>query len=333
MKNEVEFLKQKSIKTKDKVTLFIKLIRKYAKKLSVLSQKVSINKNQNTEQYKIFNEINNTIIQLNQMIYNPMLNENVFEITNLDFEDDNIQFNNKSFINNYDNKIIELNNENEKLKKNFETIQKNFEMKLIESKNQIEEIQQKYNYSNKLSKELQNKINLLDNENNNYKIKFQEMNDKLSRYEILNEKILSVENELKYKKAIIKYLEGLLKSLGINPKLYTDDTYRDEIRKENNYNNINNNENIDDYLEKNNNTNDSINNFNHGNNNNFNNESYLDKGNLYNLQNEDNKFIDDENDNDDYQENRPRQIKKEIDTLDEEIFELQSKLKKMLNKK
>ena len=117
MKNEVEFLKQKSIKTKDKVTLFIKLIRKYAKKLSVLSQKVSINKNQNTEQYKIFNEINNTIIQLNQMIYNPMLNENVFEITNLDFEDDNIQFNNKSFINNYDNKIIELNNENEKLKK------------------------------------------------------------------------------------------------------------------------------------------------------------------------------------------------------------------------
>ena len=44
-----------------------------------------------------------------------MLNENVFEITNLDFEDDNIQFNNKSFINNYDNKIIELNNENEKL--------------------------------------------------------------------------------------------------------------------------------------------------------------------------------------------------------------------------
>ena len=333
MKNEVEFLKQKSIKTKDKVTLFIKLIRKYAKKLSVLSQKVSINKNQNTEQYKIFNEINNTIIQLNQMIYNPMLNENVFEITNLDFEDDNIQFNNKSFINNYDNKIIELNNENEKLKKNFETIQKNFEMKLIESKNQIEEIQQKYNYSNKLSKELQNKINLLDNENNNYKIKFQEMNDKLSRYEILNEKILSVENELKYKKAIIKYLEGLLKSLGINSKLYTDDTYRDEIRKENNYNNINNNENIDDYLEKNNNTNDSINNFNHGNNNNFNNESYLDKGNLYNLQNEDNKFIEDENDNDDYQENRPRQIKKEIDTLDEEIFELQSKLKKMLNKK
>ena len=299
MKNEVEFLKQKSIKTKDKVTLFIKLIRKYAKKLSVLSQKVSINKNQNTEQYKIFNEINNTIIQLNQMIYNPMLNENVFEITNLDFEDDNIQFNNKSFINNYDNKIIELNNENEKLKRNFETIQKNFEMKLIESKNQIEEIQRKYNYSNKLSKELQNKINLLDNENNNYKIKFQEMNDKLSRYEILNEKILSIENELKYKKAIIKYLEGLLKSLGINPKLYTDDTYRDEIRKENN----------------------------------FNNESYLDKGNLYNLQNEDNKFIDDENDNDDYQENRPRQIKKEIDTLDEEIFELQSKLKKMLNKK
>ena len=37
-------------------------------------------------------------------------------------------------------------------------------------------------------------------------------------------------------------------------------------------------------------------------------------------------------DEDDINAIRPNQIKKEIDNLDQEIFELQSKLKKMLNK-
>ena len=59
--------------------------------------------------------------------------------------------------------------------------------------------------------------------------------------------------------------------------------------------------------------------------------SSLENENLINLTEKKNNYIDDFDD-EDIKENRQRQIKKEIDNLDQEIFELQSKLKKMLNK-
>ena len=280
-----------------------------------------------------------------------MLNENVFEITNLQINDNDLinNYNNNDKIINtdeniikYEEKIKELNYENEQLKLTIEKIQKNYEMQLLENKNQIEDYQRKYNYTNILGKELQNKIDLLENENNNYKKEVHEMNEKISNFDLLKDQNLGIENELKYNKAIIKYLEGLLKRTGINPKLYSEETYRDEINKEtnnynsNNKNNINNNNinnnNINYYLEKNN-SNESYE-FNHKNHY-KNSDLSIENNNLYNKKNNfENKIIDDEElEDEDYQENRPRQIKKEIDNLDEEIFELQSKLKKMLNKK
>ena len=202
-----------------------------------------------------------------------MLNENVFEITNLQINDNDLMnnYNNNMIINTdeniikYEEKIKDLNYENEQLKINIDNIQKNYEMQLLENKKEIEDYQLKYNYSNKLGKELQNKIDLLENENNNYKKEVHEMNEKISNFDLLKDKNLGIENELKYNKAIIKYLEGLLKRTGLNPKLYTEETYRDEFNKENNnysqnYNinnnnnnniNNNNNNNINYYLEKN----------------------------------------------------------------------------------
>ena len=59
--------------------------------------------------------------------------------------------------------------------------------------------------------------------------------------------------------------------------------------------------------------------------------SSLENENLVNLTDKKTNKIEDIDD-EDLKENRPRQIKKEIDNLDQEIFELQSKLKKMLNK-
>ena len=96
-----------------------------------------------------------------------MLNENVFEITNLQINDNDLinNYNNNDKIINtdeniikYEEKIKELNYENEQLKLTIEKIQKNYEMQLLENKNQIEEYQRKYNYTNILGKELQNKI-------------------------------------------------------------------------------------------------------------------------------------------------------------------------------
>ena len=284
-----------------------------------------------------------------------MLNENVFEITNLQINDNELMnnYNNNMLINTdeniikYDEIIKELKYENEQLKSNIENIQKNYEMQLLENKNQIEDYQRKYNYSNKLGKELQNKIDLLENENNNYKKEVLEMNEKISNFDLLKDKNLGIENELKYNKAIIKYLESLLKRTGINPKLYTEETYRDEINKETNINNQNYNSNIKNNINNNNNNiNNNINYYLEKNNSNesyeFNHKNHyknsdlsIENNNLYNKKNNfENKIIDDEElEDEDYQENRPRQIKKEIDNLDEEIFELQSKLKKMLNKK
>ena len=83
LKNELENLKQKSTLTKDKITVFIKLVRKYAKKLSALSKLLPVNTNGSNEENNIFSDIFNTISQFYQMIYNPKLNENVFEISDL----------------------------------------------------------------------------------------------------------------------------------------------------------------------------------------------------------------------------------------------------------
>ena len=65
-KNEIETLKQKTIKTKEKILIFTKLIRNYAKKLKVLGQILNNNTvinsdKENDVQMSITNNIINTI--------------------------------------------------------------------------------------------------------------------------------------------------------------------------------------------------------------------------------------------------------------------------------
>ena len=62
------------------MTLFIKLDKKYAKKLLTLSKLLPFNSNMNNNENNIFTDIYNTI---NQMIINSKLNENIFEISGL----------------------------------------------------------------------------------------------------------------------------------------------------------------------------------------------------------------------------------------------------------
>ena len=132
---------------------------------------------------------------------------------------------------------------------------------------------------------------------------------------------MEIKEELNYKNSIIKYLEGLLKKTSINPKLFTKKTYKKEYMKESNpnLNDIN-------YYSEDRKSNEFGNNI-------LNNQliSSLETENLVNLTEKKTNKIEDIDD-EDLKENRPRQIKKEIDNLDQEIFELQSKLKKMLNK-
>lgn len=60
--------------------IFIKLVKKYAKKLLTLSKLLPLNTNMNNNENNIFTDIYNTI---NQMIINSKLNENIFEISDL----------------------------------------------------------------------------------------------------------------------------------------------------------------------------------------------------------------------------------------------------------
>ena len=131
--------------TKDKVYLLIQLIRKYASKLSTISQMIPSDLRLKPEEKKILSNLNNTIKKFHKMIYNPTLNENIFNNSDLEFENENPLYSNRRFneskrkrmeeqfnnlIKKCENKVKILNIENENLKtnlKNCENIQKNYE--------------------------------------------------------------------------------------------------------------------------------------------------------------------------------------------------------------
>ena len=359
--------------------MFIKLVRKYAKKLSALSKLLPINttgNNDDNNNNNIFSDIFNTINQFYQMIYNPKLNENVFEISDLltteesikynsndspftlkgskdnDNLNDNIVYNNninnnlsehyKNLMRKYEDKFKLLISENDYLRKiikskegdkeKYEKEILDLDEKLKKEKNINEDLVNKFNSINNLSQDLQNKVQNLQNENLAYKHKVTELNDNILKYESLRNKNEMLLNDLNYKNSIIRYLENLLKRTNLNPKLFTEETYKEEYQKDKSINNENE-DNLNEYLIENN-QNDTISDFNKNNNNikqnlqsNISKNASSKKEKLSTNRNED-KLIDDE----DIYPFRPNQIKKEIDNLDEEIFRLQSQLKKMLNK-
>jgi hypothetical protein len=134
------------------------------KKLLLFDKKLS------SEENKLLADLNNTIIKFHEMIFNPMLNENVFEFSNFNFEEKesensnlnrrvteskrkNMETHFNHLINKCKEKVKLLNEENENLKQsltNYENLQKNYE-------------QEKTNYMKKM---LDNKKNVM-----NYKIK------------------------------------------------------------------------------------------------------------------------------------------------------------------
>ena len=125
LKSEITNIKQQTIKTKEKISIFIKLVRNYAKKFLSLSQMLH---NESPSQTAIHTNILNTINQFYNMIYNPKLNESIFELsgflidenigispgnsTNTSYVTENIEF-----IKHFEENIKKLNEENIKLNK------------------------------------------------------------------------------------------------------------------------------------------------------------------------------------------------------------------------
>lgn len=84
--------------------------------------------------------------------------------------------------------------------------------KVIEEQLQKEECNNTIVYMKQINKELENKINTLENENFILKKGIDQVNDKNNKNDFLLKKCESMENEIKYKESIILYLENLLKS-------------------------------------------------------------------------------------------------------------------------
>lgn len=84
LKNQIKELKIRSKAMKDKLTIFLKLMKKYSSKLTTLTNlsnnNISNNKNKNNPYIKrnpINNEIQSTLSQLNNMLNSPKLNEDI----------------------------------------------------------------------------------------------------------------------------------------------------------------------------------------------------------------------------------------------------------------
>jgi len=82
----------------------------------------------------------------------------------------------------------------------------------MEERLQKEECNNTIMYMKQINKDLEYKINSLENENLIIKKGINQVNDKNNEYDFLMKKCESMENEIKYKESIILYLENLLKS-------------------------------------------------------------------------------------------------------------------------
>ena len=306
--------------------------------------------------------INNGTITNNSNIIATEINEST-DNKNTFSNDKNTTSNNdyvkdiEGLINKYEQKISLLNNENLNLKKNNEdqkiiqnnllnkniALEKEIELlrnELNEEKLNYENIIQKYDQSSKLSMNLQKKIEMLLGQNSDLKKNCVELNENLTKINMDKSNINDLESEINYKNNVINYLEGLLIQCGINPKLLSEEAYKNLLQNQNNEESFNLNKIITEkkerknYKRKKNKSEEKIKSEGDG-------ETETAPKNCFSFYN----YCQGQNSSENmYQErktftgqeysspklNKPQQIKKEIDVLDEEIVELQSQLKELL---
>lgn len=234
MKDELGILKQQSSKTKNKIKIFIQLIRKYAKKLLAISQTLPDLSKNNTPNLNLLQTINvtlsNTIGNFYNMIYNPKLNESIFDISLIDDND---------------------NNNNAEYFKEFRDLIERYEEKinlLVQENNEIRLKLSQAEQSSKINEEMENKISNLKKENESYLCQIKLKNGEI---DFLNKNNSSLQNELKNREDKILYLESLLsqgnksKSNDTQQYLLKNDGINQYLEKDQN-NEYDNNSNIED---------------------------------------------------------------------------------------
>ena len=167
LQNQINDLKIKSQNMKDKLTIFLKLMKKYSFKLTTLAKNDSLNNNSEGKKNIINKEIKSTLSQLNKMLNNPKLNEDIFEITDLTIK--NVSQNNELNFTNPNNNFniitINPNLSNNKEDINTNIINSNIIATEINS-GENEDIKKEYVKDIEgLIEKYEEKINLLNSEN------------------------------------------------------------------------------------------------------------------------------------------------------------------------
>ena len=272
LQNQIKDLKIKSQNMKDKLIIFLKLMKKYSFKLTTLTKSNSRNNNSKEKKTIINNEIKSTLSQLNKMLNNPKLNEDIFDLQDITINNDEMtEINNEEnddikdiknikneymkdiegLIEKYEEKINLLKNENNTLKKN-NLDQNNYVNLLVNQINELKEIlkQEKKNYEQNLIKlnndsiSLQKKVDILQDENLTLKKNCVELSQNLSKINFSEKNDTNIEKELQKKNNIIKYLEGILKNSGIK---FNNNYDNMKFYKTKNEIDINDNDKIDDF--------------------------------------------------------------------------------------
>ena len=174
LQNQIKDLKIKSQNMKDKLIIFLKLMKKYSFKLTTLTKSNSRNNNSKEKKTIINNEIKSTLSQLNKMLNNPKLNEDIFDLQDITINNDEMLNITNQLCTNY-NLISTISNN-----KNDEDINTNImNSKIIATEINNEEnddIKDIKNIKNEYMKDIEGliekyeeKINLLKNENNTLK--------------------------------------------------------------------------------------------------------------------------------------------------------------------
>ena len=323
LETEINELKLKKEKNKNNFILFFTLIKNYSFKLIPLIKNF-VNDNNNFISSNNYKEINTLLFTLNKILNNPKLCEDIFEGEELsnsfnDINNNNNINNNKDILVEYKNGVDEIITKYEKKinilnKENEEILQKIYN---LEIENNL--IKEQLNEEKKYKENILLKLNKLKEENNDlekrnkildYKCTSYFNKSTQSRYEQKN-----IEEEIEYKNKIIKYLESLLKKGKFNKN---EEIYKKNIHKiidlKQNLKHVKNEKAIikDDKNKKN-----------------FSFEK---------LYNEKKRFIENGNNyineknisSDSNKSKNERILKKEIDMLDKEIEQIQSKLEIMI---
>ena len=319
LKEEIKELKNDKKKIKSCLILFISIIKKYSNKLYFLLEKIKLDNYEHEEIISIFFNLNDFIekIEVNNFTLEDNINmEKLFAQNSLN-ESQEIEKNVNAIISKYERKINIIKNQNK------EMIEK---IKMLENENTI--LKKKSEEESNIKENMFQKLNMMKELNNisnkKKKIIYSKNRVHLNKSTRTKYDQINCEDEIDYKNKIINYLEDLLqqKDLDINDAIFKKINDR-------NITNINKIIDLKKNLKKVINATRNINNIN--NDENDKSSTSNDKNNVkkYNFDNGSYNLNEKTISSVSYRTKNAK-VKKEIDLLDKEIEQIQTKLENMI---